>query len=113
MLGLMKKQNVKSAEDIAQRDDFRSRVAEKAYLKSEAEGFPLGRELMHWLEAEQEVLKEFAADISAAVVKAVRGTAKKSQARAEPVKPPHTQSVRTQKASAAAAKAKPSKKKKS
>lgn len=45
----------------AAQEDFRARVAERAYYKAEQRGFEPGHEAQDWLEAEQELLGDFPA----------------------------------------------------
>ena len=40
-------------------DKFRKLIAEHAYYKAEKRGFAAGREIDDWLEAEQEVNKQY------------------------------------------------------
>jgi len=52
--------SIQTEHDLS-REDVRQSIAERAYLISEKQGFAPGRDLDHWLEAEAEVLNQFAA----------------------------------------------------
>lgn len=71
----MKKQH-ESKSDLLGRDDVRALVAERAYFMAESEGFPLGREMVHWLAAEEQILREMADDANSAIVRTDGRTAR-------------------------------------
>jgi hypothetical protein len=67
----------KSGKDLLEREDVRIIIAERAYYKSERDGFPDGREDHYWLEAEREIVVEMNGKPTAEKTKAAQPTAKK------------------------------------
>ena len=69
-------------EDIKNRGDVQASIQQRAYLIAESEGFPHGRDIIHWLQAEEEILakhlKEMSGMVRDAVVRATGKGAVKS-----------------------------------
>jgi hypothetical protein len=53
----------RSAKVTTAKRDLQPLIAEIAYLIAEREGFPAGRELEHWLQAEIEILELLESDL--------------------------------------------------
>lgn len=76
--------------------EVRKSIAERAYFKAVHEGFVHGRHLLHWIEAEGEIVEKLltntktngsAAPKAAAKPKATASAAKPAAAKTAPVKP--------------------------
>ncbi len=73
----MKKSATK--EELLQQDHIQAKVKERAYLIAQSEGFPHGRDIVHWLKAEEIVVAEFLGkEFKSAVATAKKITGKKS-----------------------------------
>jgi hypothetical protein len=48
-----------SHKEVIEPDEFRKMIAEHAYYKAEKRGFAAGHEIDDWLEAEQELKKQY------------------------------------------------------
>ena len=51
----------KGRDELLQDDQIRHMIAERAYFLSESEGFPMGREIDHWVRAEFEIVESLVA----------------------------------------------------
>ena len=79
----MKKSTTK--EDLLQQDHVQAKVKERAYHIAQSEGFPHGRDAIHWLQAEEQIIVEFLGDKWDATVRAAKKlTGKKEAAKAAP-----------------------------
>jgi hypothetical protein len=85
----MKKNSTK--DDLLKEDHVRAKVQERAYFIAQSEGFPHGKEFVHWIKAEELVVKELlgkAVHSAADTVKKIAGKATESaSAKPTTVKP--------------------------
>lgn len=73
----MKKSTTK--EELLKQDHIRAKVEERAYHIAQSEGFPHGRDVIHWLKAEELVVVEFLGkELKSAVATAKKITGKKA-----------------------------------
>ncbi|HEY3780917.1 MAG TPA: DUF2934 domain-containing protein [Fimbriimonadaceae bacterium] len=48
-------------------EHVQAKINERAYFISQSEGFPHGKEIIHWLKAEEEILKEMLKGVGKAI----------------------------------------------
>ncbi len=64
-----------SKDKVKHPEHVQAKINERAYFISQSEGFPHGKELLHWLQAEEEILKDLVKGVGKAIAKATHKSA--------------------------------------